>query len=136
MSITRDVDVWRVEVGDDYSIEVTVFDVLTGTRATVSLSLDEAVDAKRDLANVVLEARAKIRADRVPGVSHGFDVDLIQGMSREVIRAEVACVDCSEGKHRACIGSAYRESLDESALGDVEEVECSCARVNHPGSIS
>lgn len=39
----------------------------------------------------------------------------------------VNCRDCDEGKHGACIG----EALVEFENGDVGEVECFCAGVQH-----
>ena len=132
MSVMREVEVLRFEVGDDYSIEATVFDVDSGKRATVALTDDEVREARRGLALAVEERDRMLREDRPHGEPHGFDVDAPATMQGEILRLSAAgCSFCATGWHGRCIGSEHRE-VD----GEIAEVECRCARVTQPGSIS
>lgn len=72
---------------------------------------DEAIALAQAILRVARDVKGDI-ADRAV-LPHAFDVLPI-------------CRDCSEGKHGACIGSAFVESETE-----VEEVECGCAKVAH-----
>ncbi|MFF2631988.1 hypothetical protein ACFVR6_03805 [Microbacterium sp. NPDC058021] len=78
MSIMREVEVARAEVGDDYSIEVTVVDLVKGVTATVSLDHGEARELARQIAVALLGAERMIREDR-DVATHGFDIDLDLG---------------------------------------------------------
>lgn len=98
----------EVEVTDDYRIEVKQH------APAVTYTWSEAEQLANELITAVEDARAALREDfPVPNLAHKFDVLPI-------------CKDCSEGKHGACIGSAYVENEFE-----VDEVECGCSAVDH-----
>lgn len=106
-----------VEVAEDYRVVVTTSDLDTALTWTQTEQLiaelrDALEDARRMLAEdfPVLDpaTAAQVRA------VHAFDIAPL-------------CRDCSEGKHSACIGSAFVERGP-----DVDEVECTCDKSGHP----
>lgn len=119
----KTVEVLKVEVGDDYSIELSAWDVMTGDSAVVSLSWDEAHAHVDEVLRAIAEANdaaADARAAGLP-VAHEFDRDVpAQGVA--------ICKDCAEGKHGACIGSAFVENGP-----DLDEVDCRCTAAGHRG---
>ncbi|MBD8218234.1 hypothetical protein IFU40_06250 [Microbacterium sp. CFBP 13617] len=81
MSIETDITVTlaKVEVGDDYDVELTTTDPLTGDQATISLTpaqAGELADELRLTAATANEARAVDDVARVDATAtHGFDID-------------------------------------------------------------
>lgn len=114
------IEVVRVEVGDDYRVELTVEDLLVRLRATVSLTWTQVEKLIYEMRNAVASAERMVREDHPNLVEHGFDVDLLP--------SSAICRDCAEGKHGACIGSAFVERGDE-----LDEVDCGCTADGHRG---
>lgn len=105
-----------VEVGDDYRVNLTTHET------DMFLTWSEAEQLANELIEAVEQARAMLRDDfPIPGdpawveAHHTFDILPI-------------CRDCAEGKHLACIGSAFVEV--DSEIG-VDEVDCGCSKVGH-----
>jgi hypothetical protein len=123
MSIEQQVtvEVLSVDVADDYSIEIMARDVLTGDEATVNLSWDEAHAHVDEVLATIAQAQRAFEEDRVAAVTHRPSVN---GFDRDV----PVCQDCSQGKHGACIGSAFVENGP-----DLDEVACRCTADGHRG---
>jgi hypothetical protein len=102
------VTIATVDVDDDCQVQLD-----TRRKRTV-LTPDEAVQ----LANELMDAASKASEWAEP-------VD--RPVRVEVFDLAPLCRDCGEGKHGACIGSAFVESGP-----DVDEVACRCAEANHP----
>lgn len=107
------VTIAAVEVDDSYNVNLR-----THRKRTV-LDPDEADQLAAELNEAAAEARAKWAQD-FPALAselkaHTFDVLPV-------------CPDCRDGKHLACIGSAFVET--DSEIG-VDEVECGCSKVGH-----
>lgn len=100
----------EVEVTDDYQVE------LRQHRRFASYTPDEAVRLGAELTAAGMDARAKLRSDLVTQ-AHSFDL-------------APSCRDCREGKHGACIGSAFVERGSE-----IDEVECQCSKADHPETV-
>ena len=112
------VELVRVEVGNDYRVELTVHDLQFGIEATACLTWSQVEQLVDDLRNAAASAERMVHEDHPNLVEHGFDVDLPRAV----------CRDCSEGKHGACIGSAYVERD-----GEIDEVACTCTADGHRG---
>ena len=121
MSVTTEVTetIVEVEVADDYTVTLVAHDIAKRVTARVPLTWEQAAQVAAELLGRAQGAHDMVRADTAGTASHGFDRDL---------PATGLCQDCAAGKHRACIGSAYVESVDGM---DVDEVACACAAVNH-----
>lgn len=99
-----------VEVTDEYMVDLFTPEAI---EHRTTLTSDQAVQLAHELMKAAAESVEKLRVDLSrPRLAHGFDL--------------VACVDCREGKHTACIGSALVERGD-----DVEAVPCQCAGAEH-----
>lgn len=107
------VTIAAVEVDDAYSVE------LRTRRKRTALDPDEADHLAAELIAAAAEARAEWAKDfpalASASAAHTFDVLPM-------------CPDCRDGKHLACIGSAFVEV--DSEVG-VDEVECGCSKVGH-----
>ena len=115
------VELARVEISDGYEVELTVRDAMSGQTSTVVLSWADTLHLVEELQEARADAESAYWEDRGAGATmepHGFDVDL------QAVRA--ICRDCSEGKHGACIGSAYAEHD-----GEIVEVACACTADGH-----
>jgi hypothetical protein len=157
MSITQQhtVEVLAVEVQDDYTIGLTARDIFTGAEVVVSLSHGDAIAHAKEVLGKVQEAKDAIHADRRIFEEAGYDKlaaaltaigkvmsgsvdDFARSAEGDVqstalggaatLTAATVCRDCAEGKHGACIGSAYVENGP-----DVDEVECGCTADGHRG---
>lgn len=69
------VELARVEVSDDYRIEVTVTDPDTHTTATVALLWGQAEQLADEIGDALAEADGKLHEDRAAIATHLFDVD-------------------------------------------------------------
>lgn len=112
------VELVRVEVGNDYRVELTVHDLQFGIESTACLTWSQVEQLVDELRNAAASAERMVHEDPPNLVEHGFDVDLPRAV----------CRDCGEGKHGACIGSAYVERD-----GDIDEVACTCTADGHRG---
>lgn len=118
------VELVRVEVGNDYRVELTVHDLHFGIESTACLTWSQAEQLVEELRSALADAGSALAEDRPEMAVHGFDVDV----TPEADPIPAVCKDCSEGKHGACIGSAYIEVLEE-----ICEVDCGCTAVGHRG---
>lgn len=112
------VELVRVEVGNDYRVELTVHDLQFHIESTACLTWSQVEHLVDELRNAAASAERMVHEDHPNLAEHGFDVDL------QAVRA--ICRDCSEGKHGACIGSAYAERD-----GEIVEVACACTADGH-----
>ena len=102
-------------VTDDYRVGLVM------RRKRTALTWTQAEQLAAEILDAVADARAALATDYplvsaqhgVEPLHHGFDVAPL-------------CRDCKEGKHTACIGSAFVERGEE-----IDEVECGCERVKH-----
>lgn len=128
----RTITLASAEVSDEYQVALTVRDDLTGQTATVSLSWSQTQDLVDELLARNGEAVSAFWEDRArPTFEHGFDADLgpVESWAgTTIVAAPVICRDCSEGKHGACIGSAFAERGAE-----LDEVDCKCTADGHRG---
>ncbi|WP_137843835.1 hypothetical protein [Microbacterium sp. 2FI] len=99
-----------VEVDDEYRIALT-----THTPRT-TYTWDEATQLANELISAIEDARRMLGED--------FPIENFARLAG--FDAAPVCRDCSEGKHGACIGSAFIERGP-----DIDEVECGCSRVGH-----
>jgi hypothetical protein len=131
-AITREVhdvvNVAEVSVSDDYGVTLTQleasYEYTPAEARALSKLLAETADAVETARRMdadawapVREALAGLTQYATPGavrLAHGFDLAPL-------------CRDCEEGKHAACIGSAFVERGEE-----IEEVECRCDAAGHP----
>ena len=112
MIVTREVTepVVSLAVSDIYGVE------LSQRTPTVEYTADEAQELGEALIRYAERAKALIAEDEARwGMAPMFDVLPV-------------CRDCEEGKHLACIGSAFIENEDDLAP---DEVECGCSKAGH-----
>lgn len=115
-AVVRDVQVGvaTVEVTDDCEVELHQLKRRMSYSPEEAIELADALRAAAQEAQTALEEDVNMWAASVQaGLAHAFDV-------------APSCRDCSEGKHGACIGSAFVESAD-----GVDEVDCGCAKAEH-----
>ena len=67
------VELARVEVADDYRVELTVHDVDAHTTAVVALTWGQAQQLVAELAEALVEADLALREDHPEAAVHGFD---------------------------------------------------------------
>lgn len=107
----------EVDVTDDYMV------TLKQRKKDTAYTPDEAEALAKELADAAMHARLVLAEDEAARVTlaHGFD--------RDVTAQDLPiCKDCAEGKHGACIGSAFVENGP-----DLDEVECRCTKAGHRG---
>jgi len=105
----------EAEMTDDYRVSLAL------RRKRTVFTWTQAEQLAAEILDAVADARAALATDYplvsaqhgVEPLHHGFDVAPL-------------CRDCKEGKHTACIGSAFVERGEE-----IDEVECGCERVQH-----
>lgn len=111
MNITAEVTVTlaTVELNNDYQVEVKQ------RRRRQAYTPQEAMAFAAQITATAMDAQAKLTADLAhETVAHEFDLAPI-------------CPDCRDGKHGACIGSAFIENGPE-----VDETDCGCEKAGHP----
>lgn len=115
MSITAEIviTVAEVDVTDDYRVELRQAHKRETFTPTEALHLADELMAAAARAVDTLRQDFPQPSPEWEAAHHAFDVAPI-------------CRDCAEGKHAACIGSAFVERGI-----DVDEVECGCAAAKH-----
>lgn len=112
MPIVREVEqtLAAADWTDQFRVELRV------RRKVTELNIEQARGLAAELLSAA-ESAANALTDMIsdrPALAHSFDLAPM-------------CRDCAEGKHTACIGSAFVERGP-----DVDEVECGCSRAGHP----
>lgn len=97
----------EVEMTNEYQVE------LRQHRRAATYTPAEAVRLGAELTAAGRSAEARLASD-LATYAHAFDLAPV-------------CPDCRDGKHNACIGSAWIER----GIG-IDEVECGCSKAGHP----
>jgi hypothetical protein len=113
-----------VDLGDGGGVE------LQQRKRCVEYSPAEAIELGQKLIDLGMQAQLEVTKEPSELESAAWDVagEAFSAAVRPAhgFDAAPACRDCSEGKHGACIGSAFVERGRE-----IDEVECGCSKAGH-----
>lgn len=115
-----------VDIGDGGGVE------LQQRRRRVEYTPDEAIELGQKLIDLGMQTQLDVVSDQNERESEAWQVagEVLPTATRPAHGFDVApvCRDCSEGKHGACIGTAFVEVSDDIAP---EEVDCGCSKAAH-----